>query len=205
MIAVHLDAVSVTYIAKPVFTGLSWEIHDDRCVGLVGPNGAGKSTLLRLIAGQLTSDTGFTKRKAGMTVGYLPQEPNFTPGHTVWEEARAASDKLTAINAALDRCERSMGDPTYGDERAPAKAVDEHAAAASVRGSGRPSLRRARAFDPHRHGLRARDRLCAAHRCAQRRPEEVARTGQAAHPATRSAAPGRAGQPPDLDGKAFLG
>ena len=128
MIAVHLDAVSVTYIAKPVFTGLSWEIHDDRCVGLVGPNGAGKSTLLRLIAGQLTSDTGFTKRKAGMTVGYLSQEPNFTPGHTVWEEARAASDKLTAINAALDRCERSMGDPAvYGDERALAKAVDEQA------------------------------------------------------------------------------
>ena len=53
MIAVHLDAVSVTYVAKPIFRDLSWEIHDNRCVGLVGPNGAGKSTLLRVIAGEL--------------------------------------------------------------------------------------------------------------------------------------------------------
>ena len=65
MIAVHLDAVSVTYVAKPIFRDLSWEIHDDRCVGLVGPNGAGKSTLLRLIAGELPSDTGFRSANPG--------------------------------------------------------------------------------------------------------------------------------------------
>ena len=128
MIAVHLDAVSVTYIANPVFTDLSWEIHDDRCVGLVGPNGAGKSTLLRLIAGELSSDTGFLKRKQGMAVGYLPQEPNFAAGRTVWEEALTASTELTAVNAALDRCARSMGDPAvYTDEAALAKAIDEQA------------------------------------------------------------------------------
>jgi len=50
MIALHLDNVSVTYIAVPIFTGLSWEVHDDRCVGLVGPNGAGKSTLLKILS-----------------------------------------------------------------------------------------------------------------------------------------------------------
>jgi ATPase subunit of ABC transporter with duplicated ATPase domains len=58
MIAVNLDRVSVTYTSLPVFEDLSWEIHDGRCVGLVGPNGCGKSTLLRLIAGELSSDTG---------------------------------------------------------------------------------------------------------------------------------------------------
>ena len=50
MIAVHLDSVSVTYIAKPIFSALSWDIHDDRCVGLVGANGVGKSTLLRPVS-----------------------------------------------------------------------------------------------------------------------------------------------------------
>ena len=65
MIAVHLDAVSVTFVAKPIFRDLSWEIHDDHCVGLVGPNGAGKSTLLRLIAGDVPSDTGYVVRKSG--------------------------------------------------------------------------------------------------------------------------------------------
>jgi len=65
MIAVNLDRVSVTYVSEPVFENLSWEIHDDRVVGLIGPNGCGKSTLLRLIVGELTSDAGFTVRRQG--------------------------------------------------------------------------------------------------------------------------------------------
>ena len=69
MIAVNLDRVTVTYVSIPIFENLSWEMHDNRVVGLIGPNGCGKSTLLKLIAGELTSDTGFTVRKKGLTVG----------------------------------------------------------------------------------------------------------------------------------------
>jgi len=56
MIAVNLDRVTVTYVSEPIFENLSWEIHDDRVVGLVGPNGCGKSTLLKLIAAELVRD-----------------------------------------------------------------------------------------------------------------------------------------------------
>jgi len=116
MIALHLDNVSVTYIAAPVFTGLAWEVHDDRCVGLVGPNGAGKSTLLRLMAGQLKSDTGFINHKSGLTVGYLRQEPDFTHGRTVWEEAMTASTELARVDSQLDACEKRLAEPAvYGD------------------------------------------------------------------------------------------
>ena len=83
MIAVNLDRVSVTYATQPVFENLSWEIHDQGCVGLVGPNGCGKSTLLRLIAGELINDAGFTVRRKGLTIGYLQQEPHLEPGRTV--------------------------------------------------------------------------------------------------------------------------
>src|SRR3989304_7936972 len=54
MIAVTLDKVTYTYVSIPIVADLSWEIHDNRTVGLVGPNGSGKSTLLRLIARDLT-------------------------------------------------------------------------------------------------------------------------------------------------------
>ena len=70
MIAVNLDRVSVTYIAEAIFTDLSWDIHDDRCVGLVGPNGCGKSTVLKLIARELKSDTGFIVNSKGLTIGW---------------------------------------------------------------------------------------------------------------------------------------
>jgi ATP-binding cassette, subfamily F, member 3 len=126
MIALHLDNVSVTYIAVPIFTGLSWEIHDDRCVGLVGPNGAGKSTLLRLMAGQLTSDSGYLKRKSGLTVGYLRQEPDFAAGRTLWEEAMTASAPLAAVEGKLDACEKRLGEPdVYGDEKKLAAVLTE--------------------------------------------------------------------------------
>ncbi len=126
MIALHLDNVSVTYIAVPIFTSLSWEVHDDRCVGLVGPNGAGKSTLLRLMAGQLTSDSGYLNRKSGLTVGYLRQEPDFAAGRTLWEEAMTASPRLAAVETKLDACEQRLSDPeVYGDEATLAAVLTE--------------------------------------------------------------------------------
>jgi zinc/manganese transport system ATP-binding protein len=48
MLALNVDGVTYTYATDPVFTRLTWEVHDDRVAGLVGPNGCGKSTLLKL-------------------------------------------------------------------------------------------------------------------------------------------------------------
>jgi ATP-binding cassette, subfamily F, member 3 len=128
MIAVHLHAVAITYIAKPIFTDLAWEIHDDRCVGLVGPNGAGKSTLLRLIAGELQADSGSLMRSSGLTVGYLHQEPRLRPGVTVWEEALTASTELAVVEQALEACEERLADPdVYGNETRLAQVLEEQA------------------------------------------------------------------------------
>jgi len=128
MIAVNLDAVTVTYISEPVFENLSWEIHDDRCVGLIGPNGCGKSTLLRLVAGELVSDTGFVVRRKGLTVGYLPQEPYLKPGRTVWQEALTASTELARVEEKLAQIEAKLADPAvYGDEKALTRVLDRQA------------------------------------------------------------------------------
>ncbi|MDY7078065.1 MAG: ABC-F family ATP-binding cassette domain-containing protein [Chloroflexota bacterium] len=128
MITVNLDRVTVTYVSEPVFEDLSWEIHDDRVVGLVGPNGCGKSTLLRLIAGELTSDTGFTVRSKGLTSGYLRQEPRLGPGHTVWQEVLAASTGLARVEEELARVEARLADPAvYGDERALTRTLNRQA------------------------------------------------------------------------------
>jgi len=116
MIAIHLDKVTATYIAQPVFRELSWEIHDDRCVGLVGPNGCGKSTLLRLLAGELTSDTGYRTLQSGLTMGYLTQEPTLDPAATLWHEALRASAQLSAIEAELETIEARLAEPAvYGN------------------------------------------------------------------------------------------
>ncbi len=128
MIAINLDRVSITYVSEPVFENLSWEIHDDRVVGLVGPNGCGKSTLLRLIAGELTNDTGFVVRSKGLAIGLLHQEPRLAPGRTVWQEALTASTELGRVEAELARIEAQLTAPAvYGDERALARVLDRQA------------------------------------------------------------------------------
>ncbi len=50
MIAVNLVNIKLELFARHILTKVDWEIHGDRCVGLIGTNGAGKSSLLKLIA-----------------------------------------------------------------------------------------------------------------------------------------------------------
>ena len=117
MIALRLDRVSITYSGAPVFSELSWALHDDRVVGLIGPNGSGKSTLLALMHGDLPTDTGTVVRARGLTVGLLPQEPRFLPGSTVWDEALTASSALREIESQLHDIEARLGDAAvYGNE-----------------------------------------------------------------------------------------
>ncbi len=128
MIAVTLDRVTFTYIAEPIFEALSWQIHDDRCVGLIGPNGCGKSTLLRLIADELCQDAGLIVRRDGLKIGHLSQEPRLTPGHTVWQEGLSASTELARVEADLARVEAKLADPVvYGDEKKLSKALEQQA------------------------------------------------------------------------------
>jgi len=128
MIAVNLDKVSVTYISEPIFENICWEIHDDRSVGLIGPNGSGKSTLLRLIYGELTSDSGFTVRRKGLTIGYLEQEPRLNPALTVLQEALSASTQIAHLESELTHIEAKLSEPAvYSHERTLQRTLDQQA------------------------------------------------------------------------------
>ncbi len=128
MIAVHLDHVAINFAGREIFSCLDWEIHDDRCVGLVGPNGSGKSTLLKIIAGELTQDAGNVFRAKGLTIGYLAQEVTLDPEWTAWQEALTASPDIARLEGELARVESRLGDPAvYGDEKALVRALDTQA------------------------------------------------------------------------------
>ncbi len=128
MIAVHLDHIAVNFAGREIFSALDWEIHDDRCVGLVGPNGSGKSTLLKIIVGELGPDGGNIFRAKGLTVGYLPQDIGLDPNRTVWQEVLTASAHIARLEQKLAHVEARLGDPAvYGDEKALARALDVQA------------------------------------------------------------------------------
>ena len=59
-------------------------------IGVIGPNGAGKSTLMRIMAGVDTEFDGESWPGKGVTVGYLPQEPELDETRTVRENVMDA-------------------------------------------------------------------------------------------------------------------
>ena len=128
MISIHLDRVSKYFGVEPVFFDLSWEIHDDRCAGLVGANGCGKSTLLRLIAGELERDNGFISQFKNPKIGYLEQDPRFTAGNTLWQETYAAHAELFELEKKLETLESDLAKPEiYMDEKKLARTLDRQA------------------------------------------------------------------------------
>ena len=64
-------------------------MHCGEIIALIGPNGAGKSTLLKAILGQQEHDGFITfsspgvRHKRKLTIGYVPQSPNFDPGESL--------------------------------------------------------------------------------------------------------------------------
>jgi ABC transport system ATP-binding/permease protein len=54
-------------------------------LGLIGRNGAGKSSLLKIIAGLEKPDDGLLQMTQGVRICYVPQEPVFDQGASVFE------------------------------------------------------------------------------------------------------------------------
>jgi ATP-binding cassette, subfamily F, member 3 len=93
---------------RPLLEGASLTLNGDDHVALVGRNGTGKSTLLRLIASQLRPDAGHVQLARGATCGYLPQDPQLQPGHTLRQEAATALADLHQLHRQLEQVAADM-------------------------------------------------------------------------------------------------
>ncbi|MCI0710750.1 MAG: ATP-binding cassette domain-containing protein [Chloroflexi bacterium] len=114
----NLDHVTVSYPGRIVFDDLSWSIGDHDRIGLIGPNGAGKSTLLNVILGNIKPDSGFANSVGDITIGYLPQEVDLTPGQSLLEEALELPPQLAELDGKLAQIEVQLADhDVYSDEK----------------------------------------------------------------------------------------
>ncbi|MGE5374600.1 MAG: ABC-F family ATP-binding cassette domain-containing protein [Bacteroidota bacterium] len=126
MISITVSNATLILGAHVIFHDISWEVQHDQKVGLIGPNGAGKSSLLKLITGEHMPEKGGMVIKAkGVTLGYLPQHPEFDPQRTALSLALEGNPRLLEVEAELQRVETRLGDPdVYNNSRALERVLD---------------------------------------------------------------------------------
>src|SRR5262245_33983563 len=110
----HMHKLSKTYPGgKQVLKDISLSFLPGAKIGVVGVNGSGKSTLLKIMAGEVEEFQGEAWAADGVTVGYLPQEPELDAGKDVMGNAM---EGVAEKKALLDRYNELAAN--YSDETA---------------------------------------------------------------------------------------
>ena len=98
-----MNGVSKTVPPKrQIIKDISLSFFPGAKIGLLGLNGAGKSTVLKIMAGVDQDFTGEARPAAGIKVGYLAQEPQLDPTHTVRQAVEVGLGEIINAQAALD-------------------------------------------------------------------------------------------------------
>ncbi len=96
---------------RQILKDISLSFFPGAKIGVLGLNGAGKSTLLRIMAGVDKEFEGEALPMPGLTIGYLPQEPQLDPERTVREEVEDAMAEVNAARARLEEIYAAYAEP----------------------------------------------------------------------------------------------
>lgn len=65
--------------------GVSFELLEKECLGVIGPSGSGKSTLLKCLAGEIKNYEGSIEQSEKAVIGYVAQNDRLEENLTVFE------------------------------------------------------------------------------------------------------------------------
>jgi ATP-binding cassette subfamily F protein uup len=104
MALLSLTDAHLAYGHVPLLDGAAFALEAGERVALIGRNGTGKSSLLKVLAGVERLDDGLLQQQGGLRRVYVPQEPQFAPGASVFDavaegvaQARALRERYEAL------------------------------------------------------------------------------------------------------------
>ena len=107
-----MNRVSKTVPPKrQILKNISLSFFPGAKIGVLGLNGSGKSTLLKIMAGVDKEIEGEAIPMPGIKIGYLPQEPQLNPEHTVRESVEEAMGEVFAAKAKLEEVYAAYAEP----------------------------------------------------------------------------------------------
>ena len=96
---------------RAILKDISLSFFPGAKIGVLGLNGSGKSTLLKIMAGIDKEIEGEATPMPGLDIGYLPQEPQLDPEHTVRQEVELAMGEVNAAKARLEEIYAAYAEP----------------------------------------------------------------------------------------------
>jgi ATP-binding cassette, subfamily F, member 3 len=94
-----------------ILSNIHIEVQTGERVALVGRNGSGKSTLLKIIAGQMSYDSGQIMIPKDTSIGYLEQNMRLDSEKTLLDELKGAFQKVIQLEGELRELELKMAEP----------------------------------------------------------------------------------------------
>ncbi len=99
-----------TYGTKEVLSGVTLGFYYGAKIGIIGRNGSGKSTILKIIAGEDDGYEGVIKKKSGLRIAHVRQEPQLDGTKTVRENIELGVEPIRALLADFEAVSMKLGE-----------------------------------------------------------------------------------------------
>jgi len=105
-----LADAELAYGDLPLLERASFALEERERIGLIGRNGTGKSSLLGILAGSLAPDDGELKKRDGLRIVLVPQEPAFPANVPAPAHKRDEFFHRLGVSPDLDAARASGGE-----------------------------------------------------------------------------------------------
>ena len=121
---------------RQILRDISLSFFPGAKIGVLGLNGSGKSTLLKIMAGVDKEIEGEAIPMPGLNIGYLPQEPQLNPEHTVRQSVEEGLGAVVTAKKRLDEVYAAYAEPDADFDALAAEQADLEAIIAAAASSG---------------------------------------------------------------------
>ncbi|MEI2417461.1 energy-dependent translational throttle protein EttA [Orrella sp. JC864] len=125
---------------REILRNISLSFFPGAKIGVLGLNGSGKSTLLKIMAGLDREIEGEAVPMPGIKIGYLPQEPQLDPEHTVRQSVEEGLGEVVAARKRLEEVYAEYAEPDADFDKLAAEQAELEAIIAAAASSGADDL-----------------------------------------------------------------
>jgi ATP-binding cassette subfamily F protein uup len=93
----QIENLTKSYGTFTMFENISFQLAKDQKIALIARNGTGKTTLFNILCGKDSPDSGSLTFHKDISIGFLEQDPRYSPDKTVIEQVLTSSAQVVHV------------------------------------------------------------------------------------------------------------